>query len=152
MKPKINRGLKAPRGAQPMLSRNTKLPLTEQEMAAMDRKAEHAASARIAAVTEGAGEAGTPPPGDAPGESAPTPPATPKKAVKAAKPPGKPWDGADPKRIYGNTVKIPYPLYLKLAWMKENVPGPDRSIQKILVTALEHHADAMIQKHWKEPT
>jgi hypothetical protein len=57
--------------------------------------------------------------------------------------PDRPWLSADPTRDQPFTARIPLPLYVKLTWLKANLPGGP-SLKKQVVDAAEEWADRMI--------
>lgn len=99
---------------------------------------------------------------DAPAAPAPAvtaPPATepaakPKKPrEKAAKPAPKqeevapPWEGVEGNTPY--SIRWPNKLYRQMEWAKLYVPGPENSIQKLVVAGMTEYMEKLVKQHWK---
>lgn len=73
------------------------------------------------------------------------PPAEPPAAEQPAEP--APWCNAHPKMTQPYALRVPEELYMKLGWLKKNLP--DTSIQRLLILAAEEKVEELLALHYK---
>lgn len=78
----------------------------------------------------------------------PTPPieAAPQLAPAPELAPATPWAAAHPKVVKPYPLRLSEELHMKLAWLARNLP--DTSMQKLIIEAIEQHAQALLAQHY----